>query len=215
MSVQRVVPAILTDDAAAFTAMARSVETFADWVQVDIMDGFFVPSRSISAADVAAAGLKTGWEAHLMVENPVKYLEDFACAGASRIIVHYESAPDSIEESISVITALGVRAGLALNPETDISVLSDNLLSRLQTVLFMAVHPGYYGAQFIPETLEKIAEFRRRFPCMCTAIDGGVKMDNIGRVASTGVNEICVGSAVFAQSDRAAAYRNLSKLLHA
>ncbi len=208
----RVVPAILTDSPAALVKMARSVESFTDWVQIDIMDGLFVPSHSIDASDIAASVVKIGWEAHLMVHNPEKHLLDYKRAGAKRIIVHYETVKKNAADIIENISSMGMKAGLALNPETGIGVLNDNLVSRLKTVLFMAVHPGFYGAKFIPETLDKIVEFKRRFPAVSAGIDGGVKANNIEQVARTGVNEICVGSAIFAQPDPVSAYEELSKL---
>jgi ribulose-phosphate 3-epimerase len=210
--VNRVVPAVLTDGPAALVSMLRRAELFADWVQIDIMDGLFVPSVSISSRDIARAVPKIDWEAHLMVKDPEKYLEDFYSAGAKKIVVHYESAKESASDVIEHITSLGMRAGLAVNPETSATVLDDNLVNRLESVLFLAVHPGFYGAKFIPEILDKISLFHRLCPGVRIGIDGGIKAGNIIQVAQSGVNEICVGSAIFAQPDSAASFKELTRL---
>jgi ribulose-phosphate 3-epimerase len=210
--INRVVPAVLTANHAALVSMLRQAELFTDWVQIDIMDGLFVPSNSITSQDIARAKVNIGWEAHLMVEDPEKYIEDFNLAGAKKIVIHYEAVKDSASDVIEHITSLRMGAGLAINPETPATALNDNLISRLESVLFLAVHPGFYGAKFIPEVLKKIRVFRRVYPDINIGIDGGVKADNITQVAQSGVNEICVGSAVFAQSDPAASFQELTRL---
>ena len=209
----RIVPAVLTDNTKHLAQMLRQAECFANWVQIDIMDGLFVPSRSVSASDIANIETSLAWEAHLMVQEPRKYIDDFCDAGAKRIIVHYEAVKENAEDLVEYIINLGMTAGLALNPETPVGVLNDRLLSKLECVLFMAVHPGFYGAQFLPEVLDKIASFRQNYPNVSIGIDGGVKAANIVDVARSGANEICVGSAIFAQPDLAAAYFELNQLV--
>lgn len=210
--INRVVPAILTDSPAALVSMIHCAETFSDWVQIDIMDGLFVSAASITSQDIVGASLKIGWEAHLMVQDPEKYIEDFHFTGAKRIVIHYEAVKATASDVIEHITSLGMGAALAINPETPITVLEDNLVSRLESVLFLAVHPGFYGAKFIPEVLKKITLFRRLCPKVSIGIDGGIKASNITRVAGSGVNEICVGSAIFAQNDPAESFKSLTKL---
>ena len=212
--INRVVPAVLTDSPNALVSMIRQAECFTGWVQIDIMDGLFVPSVSITSQDIAGARVKIGWEAHLMVKNPEKYIETFHNAGAKKIVVHYESVKEVASDVIEHITRLRMRAGLAVNPETPVTVLDDNLVNRLESVLFLAVHPGYYGAKFIPEVLDKIASFRRLCPDISVGIDGGIKADNITEVAQSGVNEICVGSAIFGHPDPAASFNELTALAH-
>ncbi|MCL2281109.1 MAG: ribulose-phosphate 3-epimerase, partial [Dehalococcoidia bacterium] len=196
----------------SLTHMLCQAELFTDWVQIDIMDGIFVPSRSISARDIVAAETDLSWEAHLMVQDPKKCIEDFYAVGAKRIIVHYEAVKEEAQDVIKHIISFGMTAGIALNPETPTSVLDDKLLSNLDSVLVMAVQPGYYGAKFIPEVLDKITSFRKLYPDMNVGIDGGVKAANIAEIARSGANEICVGSAIFAQLDIASAYNELVKV---
>ncbi|OGO31647.1 MAG: hypothetical protein A2Z29_03020 [Chloroflexi bacterium RBG_16_56_11] len=190
--------------------MARQVETFSRRVQFDVMDGEFVPSRSVTCRQIAA--LKTGltWEAHLMVRKPEDCLDAFHDAGAAKIVFHYEACP-SPEDTIRRIKDLGMKAGLAINPETP-GAAANRFLQELESVLFLSVNPGYYGSKFIPGVLDKIASFRRDNPDVEIGIDGGIKLDNVAAIARTGVNVIYVGSAVFLQPDPAAAYRRLVRL---
>jgi ribulose-phosphate 3-epimerase len=202
-----VIPAILTNDAEAFSKMVREAISYSKYVQVDIMDGQFVPSKSITQEQIRGlpAGLK--WEVHLMVLHPETQLDGYHKAGAVKVIFHFEATPDPLR----VITAarkLGMEVGLAVNPETPVASILP-LTEKVDSVLFLAVHPGFYGAKFIPEVLDKIRELRRAMPHLIIGIDGGVKENNIKQIANTGVNEIFVGSAILMQPDPGAAYRKL------
>ena len=209
----RTVPAILTQDPAALAKMVSQAETFTDLVQFDVMDGRFVPSQSVSGRQIAALKTRLDWEVHLMVLEPETYLEEFRRAGARKIVFHYEATP-SPEGVIRRIKKLGVLAGLAVNPETPVSAIAP-LLPGLDGVLFLSVNPGFYGAKFIPEVLDKVRDFRRAHPAMESGIDGGIKESNIAEIAGTGVNVIYIGSAVFLQPDPAASYRRLTALAEA
>ena len=206
----RVVPAILTDNPDALAKMLRQAEAFTDWAQVDIMDGRFVPSHSITSRDIAAVNTKLGWEAHLMVQQPEEYLGGFRQAEAQRVIFHYE-AIDSPQQVIQQARNIGIDIGIALNPETDTEDI-ESLIPDLNCVLFMAVHPGFYGSKFIPEVLDKIAAFRRKHPDIEIGIDGGINENNIVRVARSGVDSIYVGSAIFLSDNPAESYQYLLTL---
>jgi ribulose-phosphate 3-epimerase len=203
----RVIPAILTQETDVFNKMVRQAVGYTDYVQIDIMDGQFVPSRSITWEQIKAmpAGLK--WEVHLMVKNPEVHLPGYKKAGASKAIFHFEAVSDP-GKVIKAVCTLGMGVGLAINPETSISSIQP-LVDQIDSVLFLSVHPGFYGAKFIPDVLDKIVELRRLRPELSIGIDGGVKENNISQIAKTGVNEICVGSAILTQSDPGAAYRKL------
>jgi ribulose-phosphate 3-epimerase len=207
----RIVPAILTDDPGALEKLVRLTESFTDFAQVDIMDGKFVPSRSVTCEQVAAVKIKIVWEAHIMVFHPENCLADFHCAGAVKIVFHYEATPEP-DKIIKQIRKLGIKVGLAVNPETPITAITP-LAHKVDSVLFMAVHPGFYGAAFLPEVLDKIAAFRKAYPKMEIGIDGGVKEDNIVKIAQSGVDVICIGSALFRQPQPAEAFRRLSALV--
>jgi ribulose-phosphate 3-epimerase len=206
----RVVPAILTDDPATLEKLVRQAESFTDFAQFDVMDGKFVPSHSISCDQIAALKTKLTWEAHLMMLHPEDCLADFKKAGAKKIVFHYEATP-SPHDTIRQIKKLGMKSGLAVNPETQVSAIA-SLIKEVDSVLFLSVKPGFYGAKFIPEVLNKIVEFRKDYPKIETGIDGGVREDNIAQIARTGVNVIYVGSAIFLQPDPTASYRRLQAL---
>lgn len=206
----RTVPAILTDDPKILEKLVSQTETFTDYAQFDIMDGQFVPSRSVSCEQIAGLKPKLKWEAHLMVQHPEDCLEAFRRAGAQRIVFHYEATPTP-ENILRKIKKLGMKAGLAVNPETPIASITP-LVNKLDSVLFLSVNPGFYGAKFIPEVLDKIISFRKVYPKMEIGIDGGIKENNIGQIARTGVNVIYIGSAIFLQPDPAESYRRLKKL---
>ena len=206
----RIIPAILTEDPKALADMLHKSETFTDYVQVDIMDGRFVPSRSVTWQQVAAVKTRIDWEVHLMVEQPERQLEGFLKAGAKRAIFHYEAANDPVRV-ITFARKLGLEVGVAVNPETPIEKIK-NLTEQVDSVLFLSVHPGFYGAKFIPEVLNKVRALRQAQPGLDISIDGGIKENNIAQVAKTGVNSICVGSAVFMQPDLGEAYRKLVAL---
>ncbi len=206
----RIVPAILTDDPGKLKAMVRQAEAFTTYVQFDIMDGQFVPSRSITCQQLAAVFMKLGWEAHLMVEHPEEYIECFKQAGAQKIVFHYEATP-SPEKVISQARDLGLGVGLALNPETPVSAIL-TLADDVDSVLFLSVHPGFYGSQFIAEVLDKVAELGRARPSLEIGIDGGIKEANIARVARSGVDVIYIGSAIFLKTNPAESFRRLQAL---
>lgn len=206
----RIVPAILTDNAAELEKLTRQTESFADYAQFDLMDGHFVPSRSFTAADLSAVKPKIGWEAHLMMLQPEDYLETLKQAGAEKIIFHFEAVA-SPWKIINMLRDLGVKIGIAINPETPFAAFKE-YVPEADSILFMSVYPGFYGAKFIPEVLDKIKEYRKIYWKTLTGIDGGVKEDNIVEIARSGVDEICVGSAIFRQPDPGDAYRRLTAL---
>jgi ribulose-phosphate 3-epimerase len=209
----RTVPAILTDDPIALGKMVLQTESFTDFAQFDIMDGQFVPSTSVTCEDIAALETRLSWEVHLMVMHPENYLEEFKRAGAQKIVFHYEATP-APESIIDQIRKLNIQAGIAINPETPVAAIAP-LVKSLDSVLFLSVNPGFYGAKFIPEVLRKIADFRKAHPVVEVGIDGGIKENNIAEIAATGVNVIYIGSAIYLQPDPAASYHRLTRLAEA
>ncbi len=206
----RVIPAILTDDPGALESMVRQSEIFTDWVQFDIMDGVFVPSKSINYKNIKDVSPSLDWEAHLMVNNPETYLENFKNAGAQKVVFHLEATRQPFEV-VTLARELGVRVGLALNPETPVSDILP-LVDKIDSILFLSVYPGFYGKEFLPEVLDKITEFRSTFPHVETGIDGGIKENNITKIASCDVDYIYVGSAIFLQQNPRESYQRLVEL---
>ena len=207
----RVVPAILTEDPEALKTMLRQSETFTDFAQVDIMDGQFVPSRSITWEHIAGISTKLKWEAHLMVVRPEDQFEGFKQAGAQKVVFHYE-ATSSPRDVISAARNLGLEVGLAVNPETPVADILP-FAGEIDSVLFLSVNPGFYGSKFIPEVLDKLGAFRKAQPDMEIGIDGGIKESNIIQIARSGADVICVGSAIFVQPDPGESFRRLSSIV--
>lgn len=207
----RLVPAVLVDNPKALEDMVHQAESFTDFVQFDIMDGRFVPSQSITWEHLARLPMKLGWEAHLMVLQPEDYLKDFKTAGAQKIIFHHE-ATTSPREVINQAKELGLQVGLAVNPETPVAAILP-VISEVDSVLLLSVHPGFYGSKFIPEVLNKIGELRNLQPDIEIGIDGGIKETNIAEVSRSGVDYICVGSAIFRQPHPAESFCYLKSLI--
>jgi len=203
----RIIPALLTAQKEELKKMLEKCASFTSYVQVDIMDGKFVPSLSITLDDVRTMRSPFSCEAHLMVEDPLSWIEPFREFGAEKIIFHFEADIDH-RQVIRAIKAQGLKAGLAVNPDTSLNQFKP-LVSDLDSVLFMSVVPGFYGSPFLPEVLSKIAEFRKEFPLLAVGIDGGVNTSNVKAIASLGVEDICVGSALMKAADPVSAYKNI------
>jgi ribulose-phosphate 3-epimerase len=210
MTTSRVIPAVLTEDDQALTRMLHQAEEFTDYVQIDIMDGKFVPSHSVLCESLTRLSTSLAWEAHLMVVEPDNQLECLRGAGAQKAIFHFE-ATESPASVIRKARQLKLGIGLALNPETPLSSVLP-LVAEVDSVLFLTVHPGYYGSHFLPEVLPKIAELRQLAPEAEIGVDGGIKESNITQIAQLGVDTIYVGSGIFLQPDPAQAYRRLQSL---
>lgn len=189
--------------------MLHEAEAFADRVQVDIMDGRFVPSKSIAADDLARVKTRLSVEVHLMVTEPEAHLEAFLKAGAGRVVFHYE-ATSSPSRTIALARHLGLGVGLALNPQTPVAEAKP-YFGEVDFVLLLSVDPGFYGSPFIPSVLEKVNVLRSLFPGEI-GMDGGIKGENIRQVKEVGVDYACIGSGIFRSPDPARAYRELRAL---
>ncbi|MFH1736813.1 MAG: ribulose-phosphate 3-epimerase [Actinomycetota bacterium] len=208
----RVTPAILANDLPQFTSLIRSAETFTDYVQVDMMDGIFVPSTSIGASELGTVKTSLRSEAHLMVANPEDWLEALAVFGSEAVLFHYEAVADP-PGMIWRLREAGFGVRLAVNPETSVAdILS--FIDSVDSVMFMTVHPGFYGASFLPEVLEKIQELKKVMPDLMVGVDGGIKEDNAILAKDAGADFVCIGSAIFLADDPGQAYNRLKKTLN-
>lgn len=207
----KIVPALLTDEPADLERMIRQAEGFCDLVQIDIMDGKFVPSKSITAEDLGRIKTCLDLEAHLMVDSPSDHLEPFKKAGAGRIVFHYESKEDP-GAVISKIHALGLEAGIAINPATPVSKV-EPYLKDIEILLFLSVNPGFYGSKFIPEVCDKAKALKERRDRPIIAMDGGLKSDNIVMIKEAGVDLACVGSGIYGKGDPKENYLDLVEKL--
>jgi ribulose-phosphate 3-epimerase len=200
------VPSILSADFTRLGEQVREAEAAgAQRIQIDVMDGHFVPNITMGPLIVEATRRCTQLplEVHLMITNPQEYIETFATAGADVIIVHQEVCPH-LHRAIQQIKAAGKQAGVALNPSTPVFLLED-ILSLLDMVLIMTVNPGFGGQDFIPETLPKITHLRRMLEerhLQCDIeVDGGIHEATIPQVVRAGANLLVAGSAVFNQHE--------------
>jgi len=205
----KIAPSILSADFSCLGEEVRAVDRAgADYIHVDVMDGHFVPNITIGPLVVDALRKVTGkpLDVHLMIENPDRYIPDFASAGADIITVHQEAVPH-LHRTVQQIKSLGKRAGVSLNPATPVETL-DVILDDLDLVLIMSVNPGFGGQTFIPSALDKIRVLRQRITQRGLAtelqVDGGVKLDNIRDVVAAGADVLVAGSAVFGTDNYAA-----------
>ena len=204
-----IVPSILSADFTRLGEQVREAEQAgAQRIQVDVMDGHFVPNITMGPMVVEAVRRCTSLpvEAHLMITNPEHYIEDFAKAGADVIIVHQEVSPH-LHRLIQQIRSEEKIAGVALNPSTPLILLED-VLSLLDMVLIMTVNPGFGGQEFIPETLPKIARLRemiaqRGLNCDIE-VDGGVHEAVVPLLVQAGANLLVAGSAIYNERESVA-----------
>jgi ribulose-phosphate 3-epimerase len=212
----KIAPSILSADFARLGEEVRAVASAgADYIHIDVMDGHFVPNLTIGPLVVEAVRKVTSLplDVHLMIENPDRYIPDFARAGADLITVHQEAVPH-LHRTVQLIKGLGKKAGVSINPATPAGTL-DVILDELDLVLVMTVNPGFGGQGFIESGLAKIEALRREIDRRGLAIelevDGGVKPDNIGRIAAAGADVFVAGSAVFGAADYAATIGELRR----
>jgi len=211
----KIAPSILSADFSRLGEEIRAVEAAgADIIHVDVMDGHFVPNITIGPLVVEACRkvTKLPLDVHLMIENPERYIADFAKAGADYITVHAEAAYHLHRLIQNIREHKGVKAAVSLNPATPLDAL-DYVLPDLDMVLIMSVNPGFGGQAFIPSQIDKIRALRKRVDDrklnLEIEVDGGVKPGNAAEIAAAGADILVAGSAVFGAKDYAAAIRGI------
>ena len=201
----KLAPSILSAD---FKRLGEEIQTVADagaaYIHIDVMDGDFVPSISFGMPVIRAIREVTDkvFDVHLMVSDPDRYIEAFADCGADIITVHAEACRH-LDRTVSLFHSLGKKAGVALNPATDIRVLS-YILEQVDMVLIMSVNPGFGGQKYIPYCTQKIRDLRRmideRGLDVEIEVDGGINASTIREVLEAGADVLVAGSAVFGEN---------------
>lgn len=208
MKTPLIAPSILAAD---FLNLGRDIEMLnrseADWIHVDVMDGMFVPNISFGMPVIQAVKkiAKKPLDVHLMIENPDRYLETFKQIGTDILTVHYEACPH-LHRTLQAIKALGMKAGVSLNPHTPINVLEE-IIHDIDMVLIMTVNPGFGGQKFIEHSYTKISKLKalivKTSSNTLIEVDGGVTLNNCKKLVEVGTDILVAGNTVFASKNPA------------
>ena len=204
----KIAPSILS---ANFSKIGEEVENIskcgADFIHLDVMDGVFVKNITFGPKFVKDIRPYTDkvFDAHLMIEKPWKYIEEFVKSGSDYITVHYEACKNRLKDTLKAIKSLGVKCGAVINPNTPVKKIA-KVVDECDMILLMSVYPGFGGQKFISDVLPKIAETKKLIDAsgkdVLLEIDGGITKENVKSVKDLGANVIVAGSTIFKEADK-------------
>lgn len=212
----KISPSVLAADFSHLADDVKRVEDCVEYLHLDVMDGVFVPNISFGAPVISSLRKHSAlfFDVHLMIVDPIRYIDDFVRAGADLITFHYEST-DDVDAVIDAIRAKGVKVGISISPETDVKVLTP-YIEKVDMVLIMTVRPGFGGQKFMADMMDKV-RFVRDFATargldLDIQVDGGVSDKNTDVVCAAGANVLVAGSAIFGAPDPAEVAKNMKKI---
>ncbi len=212
----KISPSVLAADFSHLAEDVKRIEQSVEYLHLDVMDGVFVPNISFGAPVIASLRKHSAlfFDVHLMIVDPIRYVDDFARAGADLITFHYEST-DDVNTVIDAIRAKGVKVGISISPETPVDVLTP-YIEKVDMVLIMTVRPGFGGQKFMADMMDKV-RFVRNFATergldLDIQVDGGVSDKNTEIVCAAGANVLVAGSAIFGAQNPAEIATNMKRI---
>lgn len=205
-----IAPSILGADLGHLQDEVDSIADCADWLQIDVMDGHFVPNLSFGVPIIKHINTDLTLDIHLMVTNPEARIREFLDAGAGHITFHAEAVQDTKDRKkiIETIKEAGATAGIAINPETPLDKAGD-VLDDIDLLLVMSVHPGFAGQKFIDHVLSQVKTARAAYPDLMIQMDGGINAETAKKCREAGANNLVSGSFIFQSADRTIACDSL------